>query len=338
MEETHDDVECTSYAKNWCFTWNNYTAEDEAKLKALFPDTLNYIIYGHEIAPTTGTPHLQGYLQKTKKTRRKQLKKLISDKISLRVAKGSPEQNKAYCTKSDKNFVELGQPVKVGSSLQGTDGLYNNIMECETWQQVLQLRGVSNHLNYAREVWASRPIPKQEGIILREWQEFIMEKIKQEPDARTILWIYDNKGNIGKTFFAKYLMTNYDAFYCCPGKGADIYHSYNNQKIIIYDIPRSVEDTYINYGVLEKLKDGILFSGKYNSTMKYRNGNAHVIVFSNIIPDFSKYMDGRLEVYDVQNNMSRIEPIMEESNGPIKWSHQMVPSNGPINIVLPTCV
>lgn len=53
--------------KQYVFTYNNYTPEGEAALKAWLGKNTKYAVYGHEVAPTTGTPHLQGYfsLKKT---------------------------------------------------------------------------------------------------------------------------------------------------------------------------------------------------------------------------------------------------------------------------------
>jgi len=52
------------------FTINNYNNEHIDMLRDLFVNnTAKYIIYGKEIAPGTGTPHLQGYLSLVKKTR-----------------------------------------------------------------------------------------------------------------------------------------------------------------------------------------------------------------------------------------------------------------------------
>lgn len=39
---------------NFCFTYNNYTAEGENILRDFLTDKAKYAIYGHEIAPTTG--------------------------------------------------------------------------------------------------------------------------------------------------------------------------------------------------------------------------------------------------------------------------------------------
>ena len=46
----------------WCFTLNNPTSRDRRNLFQGKEGFLSYAIYQQEIAPTTGTPHLQGYL------------------------------------------------------------------------------------------------------------------------------------------------------------------------------------------------------------------------------------------------------------------------------------
>ena len=92
-----------SRSKNFVFTWNNYDDQNEKTLSEL---KYKYIYYGKEIAPTTGTPHLQGYIifpnQMTDTSVRK---KLIGAHVE--VMKGTMEQNNSYCSKSG-NVTELG--------------------------------------------------------------------------------------------------------------------------------------------------------------------------------------------------------------------------------------
>lgn len=261
-------------AKNWVFTLNNYTQEDEQQIQDY---DFNYIIYGHEIAPTTGTPHLQGYFQLKTKKRLEYLKKRLPNKIHLEKAYGSYDSNRQYCSKDNKTY-EKGIPTINGSNLSG---LYQQIIEQTKWQDVLKLDGIQNHLNYAKEVWNNKPLNKLPKIKPRPWQQNILKLLKQMADDRTIHWVYDKEGGKGKTYLCKYLVANKDAFYFSPSKSQDILYAYNNQTIILYDIPRCQEDEYINWGTIEKLKDGIYFSGKFNSTTKYRQSNAHLIIFSN---------------------------------------------------------
>nr|UTM74948.1 replication-associated protein [Tick-associated circular DNA satellite] len=98
----------SAMSKNWCFTLNNYTDEDE-ELLAQAP--VQYMIYGHEVAPTTLTPHLQGFLVLEKNARVSALKKL-HPRCHWEQCKGSAESNQAYCKKEGHNIVERGTPPK----------------------------------------------------------------------------------------------------------------------------------------------------------------------------------------------------------------------------------
>lgn len=85
-----------SQGKNWCFTYNNYTSEKLEEMKGW--KDLVYVFACHEIAPTTGTPHAQGWAQFSKNKRRAALHKL-NNKISWRLCKGDDEDQERYCRK-----------------------------------------------------------------------------------------------------------------------------------------------------------------------------------------------------------------------------------------------
>lgn len=83
------------------FTHNNY-------LSTALEDTIEceYIAYGHEIAPTTGTPHLQGFIHfKNAKTKSAVIK--LMPGCHIEVMMGSIEENVHYCNK-DGLFIERG--------------------------------------------------------------------------------------------------------------------------------------------------------------------------------------------------------------------------------------
>lgn len=101
-------------AKRWVFTVNNYTDEDENVIRSFGEQCCKYMICGHEVAPTTGTKHLQGYFHLMDYMyHRSIIKALISrdGKRSvlsfLAVAKGDVESNYKYCSKSG-DFWEIG--------------------------------------------------------------------------------------------------------------------------------------------------------------------------------------------------------------------------------------
>lgn len=108
------DIEKTATknpGKNWVFTWNNYTDEDIELLKTC---NYKYIIIAKETAPTTGTKHLQGYIQFIQKIRLSAIKKLFGKKAAWYMAKGTPKQQLTYCSKDDKTPFVDGKPVIQG--------------------------------------------------------------------------------------------------------------------------------------------------------------------------------------------------------------------------------
>lgn len=94
-------MEHKNYAKCWCFTLNN-------PLPSSFIDEglTDYQVVGTEVAPGTGTPHLQGYAIFKKKYYLTGVKKILG-KAHWEVARGTPEQNRTYCIK-DGNYYEKG--------------------------------------------------------------------------------------------------------------------------------------------------------------------------------------------------------------------------------------
>lgn len=101
--------------RNYCFTINNYPEGWKNKITKL--KNLRYIIAGQEKAPTTGTPHLQGYLQFEKGTSLiqciKRFKK-IGFTPHVEIAKGNLESNIKYCKKEDSDAFTWGEAKTAG--------------------------------------------------------------------------------------------------------------------------------------------------------------------------------------------------------------------------------
>ncbi len=96
--------------RDYCFTWNNYTPENEEFLAEL---ECKYLVYGHEIAPTTGTPHLQGYVYFNSPRSFNSVRKDFKG-ASIRTAKAEADPNRVYCIKEGINVVERGTMPKQG--------------------------------------------------------------------------------------------------------------------------------------------------------------------------------------------------------------------------------
>lgn len=116
------------------------------------------------------------------------------------------------------------------------------------------------------------------------WQEYILDIIKDGADKRTVHWIYDSIGGLGKTTFATYLTTIRNSFYLKVNKKEDILFRVGpNVNLFVFDFPRSGGD-YINYELIETLKDGHWEYGKYEGGTVRRNTSAFVFCFANILP------------------------------------------------------
>ena len=104
-----------------------------------------------------------------------------------------------------------------------------------------------------------------ENVQWRLWQRIVLNALERDPDPRKMLWIWDQSGNKGKSFLATYLAK--DAFVTGNGKSADIKYPYDGQQIVVFDFSRT-QQAIVNYEVKEDIKNGQLFSTKYESCMK----------------------------------------------------------------------
>lgn len=89
--------------RSWCFTKNNYAVSDCDSILAI---PCRYVCFGKEIAPSTGTPHLQGYISFASGKTFSAVQRLLAG-CHLLVARGTGAQNKLYCSK-EGDFFENG--------------------------------------------------------------------------------------------------------------------------------------------------------------------------------------------------------------------------------------
>lgn len=110
MEQKNGKKGKTSYgntkrkspARNWCFTWNNYSDADLSNIITFFDENQASYIIGKEKGEL-GTPHLQGYVEFKKYIRIEECKK-ISPKIHWEKRLGTQEQAIKYCMK-ENDFI-----------------------------------------------------------------------------------------------------------------------------------------------------------------------------------------------------------------------------------------
>jgi len=102
------DVETGSDLRKraWVMVINNYTEKDEAKFR-LMASKATYAIFGREVAPTTGTKHMQCFMYFGNKRRWTTLHKFF-DNAWIAPARGTPQQNFVYCSE-DGDYEQYGE-------------------------------------------------------------------------------------------------------------------------------------------------------------------------------------------------------------------------------------
>jgi len=164
-------------SRSMCFTYNNYTDEILISIKEW---KCRYCIIGFEKAPTTGTPHIQGYVEWLSSKRFNTAHKLLPGG-HWEAAKGTAEQNYIYCSKSG-NFWEQGERKEQGKR-NDLEAMANSIIENKKIELSLIEEYPTQFIRY------HRGLEKLAGLYLTPRTE-----------KPTILWRWGLTG-VGKTRF-----------------------------------------------------------------------------------------------------------------------------------------
>jgi hypothetical protein len=286
-------------AKNWCFTLNNYTnAEIEAFSN--LGDNVSYLIYGKEVGET-GTPHLQGFIAFSARRRLAQVKAVVGQRAHVEVTRTVP-QAITYC-KKDGDFTEHGQMPAGPGNRSDIDafkedvklGIVDRKQLRETHSEVFA-KYSRFCIEYLHDNEPQRDMPVHP---LREWQQNLNNQLNGEPDDRTIVFVVDTVGNKGKSWFAHYYAMLHDKCQVLePAKKSDMSYVLDSTiRVLFIDAPRSRTE-YVLYDFLEAVKNGFVFSPKYESRTKTLN-KCHVVCLMNEYPDMTKLSADRYQIINL---------------------------------------
>lgn len=107
--EASSETGNTNPLRAWCFTLNNPSEDDERLVRSLadLPHVVRLAV-GREVAPTTGTRHLQGYVRFSRGVRFSGVKKLVPRAhIEPRQAKKECQASQ-YCLKDGDPLIDHG--------------------------------------------------------------------------------------------------------------------------------------------------------------------------------------------------------------------------------------
>lgn len=269
--------------------------------------TMNAMRVGREICPTTKREHWHASIQFTDEIRVTTLKQIFP-KENLAMKKGNKAEFFAY-SKKDGDFTDHGI---VDHGNQGERNDFAELIEAvdsgENFASVMLKfpKVVARHMPYTKELITNRnyrvAMEKRKLRFTNEprhWQTGIINMVNDEPCDRQILWVYDKDGGKGKSYMCGYLQVHYGAFITTGGKLADVAHAYDSQRVVVFDLPRTIADHCDNvYTLIECFKNGCIFSSKYQSNLKVFDV-PHVIVMANFEPDLERLSKDRWNILHI---------------------------------------
>lgn len=302
--------------RSYIWTHNNYTPDDIEYLRSEIASKCRYVIWGKELAPTTGTPHLQGFIVFSTLKGYSQVLKLFSGlskgKLDYLNHVGVDNGCRDYSVKDDQ-WEEHGERPDTKKRKAEKAGLSNE----DRWKRNRRLAEEGRFAEMDDDIYFKfyktakaiaadhevvEPIDWTPGgapyDIKWQWQLDLMEILASDPDPRAIHWIYEEAGNYGKSAMATYLARNHNSYVVTNGKSADLAYAYKKERIVIFDCARTTDWDKVNYGFIEDIKNGRLFSPKYDSKRIYFP-IPHVIIFANQPPAEGKFSQDRIRLWNL---------------------------------------
>lgn len=307
-------------SNRWCFTLNNYSDADITSLSecganvgrdGVPPNGIRFLCYGLERGDN-GTPHVQGFVITESRFRLRGIRDFLGAYVGglgtahYESARGSTEQNVTYCSK-DGDFKSFGEPPPLGRPKQPSVPEY-----CDWCRSVfaetqlapsersiaasfpaLYLRyGAAKLLSLSSHVL---PEPRLEESPPSQWQLELETELLEEPDDRKIIFVIDINGGNGKSWFCRWFYTKYAerTQLLGVGKRDDLAFAVDVSKsVFFFNVPRHGME-FLQYQVLEMMKDRVIFSPKYTSVTKIMSTKVHIVVMCNERPDYTKMTDDR---------------------------------------------
>lgn len=285
-----------------------------------------YLVYQEEKCPDTGRLHIQGFVQLKNRTTYKRVKEILGAECHLEPMRGTAQQAADYCKKADSK-VPGGRAFEGGelrvqgkrmdldaavASIKGGSSKWDLIDEGQIEVVARYPSFVESLTRHESELKAKAKLKRKlEASQLRQWQFDMDVELKKEPNDRKVLWVWEPTGNVGKSWFARWLVVNRDAIIMQPGRLQDMSYLWAQKQsnIVIFDCSRTLapaEDAKYDpltacYQLAEQLKNGMVQSTKYVPTMVISDA-PHVLFLANFAPTYAVLSADRWDVIEIDEN------------------------------------
>lgn len=151
-----------------------------------------------------------------------------------------------------------------------------------------------------------------EGKELYPFQQDILNILDEPADGRTIHWIFEENGNVGKTTLARHLILTRKVIYLTGAAGDMKFgitkwiesKGHDLDGIILY-YPREKEN-YVSYSGIEELVDAQFFSTKFESGMCVYP-HTPLIVLCNFYPDVDRMSTDKWKIYQILKDKTMVQ-------------------------------
>lgn len=249
-------------SRRWCFT--------DYEVRWQFNDsTMSYLVFQREECPKTKRLHYQGFVVFKAPRTMKWIKKHISDKAHLEIAKGSVDSAVAYCSKVESR-VE-------GPYIFGEKPAQGKRMDLIQLGEELKTKRIDTVIREGTDHWHT--IARHMKFAERLERIYTKDRTRQFRKVQTTV-LYGLAGT-GKT---RYCFDRFDAkdVYKLDGWKKDSlwFDGYEGEKVLLID------DFYgwLKWGLLLKILDGYQLRLEVKGSTTYAEWT-HVVITSNKPPD-----------------------------------------------------
>jgi len=233
----------------------------------------------------------------------------------------------AYISKYDKSLIALKEQAKYNLGIITSESLAHAIIDSPLSAQNTKViwEANNNGVNFIVD-----DIPEPDCAWYTKFKEYRDGLIEDYNPRRDILWFYDPHGNSHKTHFANWAMQAHPEDYAVIGEidtaqnfcltiSDFVFNKRWTSKYLVITIPRGWIDKESGalYRCLERAKDGIITSTKYQSKSFQIRQDVLIVVLANCMPNIEKLTYDKWHIYHISKNktVAKVTTVRVKTTG-----------------------